>query len=234
MKVQIFLNIDESRRFVGMLASNRLGIAFQYSDEFIKTKLEISPLSIPLQKSIWRSQSMIFDGLPGFAADSLPDGWGNLLLHRQLTRIGERLDAVDPLRRLCWVGRQGMGALEYEPEEKFRMDFHPDDIRLDTLANHAEEIPNDREAGQALDELASLNGSSGGARPKIVCLVSPDKRVLQPGSTHSFQGDVGEPWIIKTTTIGEADGKIDTSIRWRSRQKVKTQPSVTAGLECEE
>lgn len=140
---------------------------------------------------------MVFDGLPGFAADSLPDGWGNLLLHRQLTRIGERLDAVDPLRRLCWVGRQGMGALEYEPEEKFRMDFHPDEIRLDTLANHAEEILNDREAGQALDELASLNGSSGGARPKIVCLVSSDKRVLQPGSTHSSQGDVGEPWIIK-------------------------------------
>ena len=197
MKVQIFLNIDESRRFVGMLASNRLGIAFQYSDEFIKTKLEISPLSIPLQKGIWRSQSMVFDGLPGFAADSLPDGWGNLLLHRQLTRIGERLDAVDPLRRLCWVGRQGMGALEYEPEEKFRMDFHPDDIRLDTLANHAEEILNDREAGQALDELASLNGSSGGARPKIVCLVSPDKRVLRPGSTYFCQGDVGEPWLIK-------------------------------------
>ena len=87
-----------------------------------------------------------------------------------------------------------MGALEYQPEEKFQEEFCSSDIRLDTLAENADAILADRESGVALDALASLNGSSGGARPKIVCLVSADRRTLKPGNVAN---NGAEPWLIK-------------------------------------
>lgn len=194
MKTEVILNLEGRRYFVGVLASDQNDIFFQYAENFLNTQLEISPISVPLQRRIWVFNTSSFGGLPGFASDSLPDGWGNLLLHRQLVRRGERLAEIDPLRRLCWVGCQGMGALEYQPEEKFQEEFCPTDIRLDTLAENAEAILSDRESGVALDVLASLNGSSGGARPKIVCLVSDDRRTLKPGNVEN---NGAEPWLIK-------------------------------------
>lgn len=194
MKTEVILNIEGRRYFVGVLASDQNDIFFQYAENFLNTQLEISPISVPLQRRIWVFNTSSFGGLPGFASDSLPDGWGNLLLHRQLTRRGERLAEIDSLRRLCWVGCQGMGALEYQPEEKFQEEFCLSDIRLDTLAENAEAILPDRESGIALDALASLNGSSGGARPKIVCLVSDDRRILIPGNIAIGSA---EPWLIK-------------------------------------
>lgn len=194
MKTEVILNTEGRRYFVGVLASDQNDIFFQYAENFLNTQLEISPISVPLQRRIWVFNTSSFGGLPGFASDSLPDGWGNLLLHRQLTRRGERLAEIDSLRRLCWVGCQGMGALEYQPEEKFQEEFCLSDIRLDTLAENAEAILADRESGIALDALASLNGSSGGARPKIVCLVSDDRRTLIPGNIAIGSA---EPWLIK-------------------------------------
>ena len=117
MKTEVFLNLEGRRYFVGVLSSDQNDTVFQYADDFLNTRLEISPISVPLQRRTWVFNRGSFGGLPGFASDSLPDGWGNLLLHRQLARKGERLSEIDPLRRLCWVGCQGMGALEYQPEE---------------------------------------------------------------------------------------------------------------------
>lgn len=194
MKTEVFLNLEGRRYFVGVLSSDQNDTVFQYADDFLNTRLEISPISVPLQRRTWVFNRGSFGGLPGFASDSLPDGWGNLLLHRQLVRKGERLSEFDPLRRLCWVGCQGMGALEYQPEEKFQEEFCSPDIRLDTLAENADAILADRESGVALDALASLNGSSGGARPKIVCLVSADRRTLKPGNVAN---NGAEPWLIK-------------------------------------
>ena len=194
MKTEVFLNLEGRRYFVGVLSSDQNDTVFQYADDFLNTRLEISPISVPLQRRTWVFNRGSFGGLPGFASDSLPDGWGNLLLHRQLARKGERLSEIDPLRRLCWVGCQGMGALEYQPEEKFQEEFCSSDIRLDTLAENADAILADRESGVALDALASLNGSSGGARSKIVCLVSADRRILKPGNVAN---NGAEPWLIK-------------------------------------
>ena len=160
MKTEVFLNLEGRRYFVGVLSSDQNDTVFQYADDFLNTRLEISPISVPLQRRTWVFNRGSVGGLPGFASDSLPDGWGNLLLHRQLVRKGERLSEIDPLRRLCWVGCQGMGALEYQPEEKFQEEFCSSDIRLDTLAENADAILADRESGVALDALASLNGSS--------------------------------------------------------------------------
>ena len=59
-------------------------IAFQYDEEWIKSGFSISPFSLPLTSKIYINQKQIFDGLYGVFQDSLPDGWGELLLRRML------------------------------------------------------------------------------------------------------------------------------------------------------
>lgn len=108
---------------MGLLSSDARKIAFEYADAFLQTSLQISPIAVPLGRGVRMMDREPFNGLPGFAADSLPDGWGNLLLSRQLKSKGRRLEEIDPLQRLCWVGSQGMGAMEYEPEEAFSCIF---------------------------------------------------------------------------------------------------------------
>ena len=82
MKTEVFLNLEGRRYFVGVLSSDQNDTVFQYADDFLNTRLEISPISVPLQRRTWVFNRGSFGGLPGFASDSLPDGWGNLLLHR--------------------------------------------------------------------------------------------------------------------------------------------------------
>lgn len=193
MKVSVFLNCEGERRKVGVL-DDEMGIRFQYTADFIKTPLPLSPLSLPIGNQVWQGDRRLNDGLPGIVADSLPDGWGNLLLDRQLQKKGRRLTEISPLERLCWVGRQGMGALEYEPETQLEA-FEPQSIHLDTLANDVDQVLAEVTDTGVLDRLCSLNGSSGGARPKIVCLVADD------GSGELRRGMMPEPgfspWLIK-------------------------------------
>lgn len=193
MNVHVFLNLQGQRHLVGLLKDDPLGLLFQYAPDFIKLNWSLSPVSIPLSTSTWKSTNDLFNGLPGFIAYSLPDGWGSLLLDRQLRKKGKRLHQISPLERLCWVGNQGMGALEYEPATE-REQFESDEIHLDTLAQDVDAILKENESAEALDMICGLNGSSGGARPKIVCLVSKDKKQLQRGvlTTDSF-----DPWMIK-------------------------------------
>ena len=62
------------------------------------------------------SPDAIFDGLFGVFNDSLPDGWGRLLLDRTVESHGIRRGQLNPLDRLAFVGEHGMGALSYEPD----------------------------------------------------------------------------------------------------------------------
>jgi serine/threonine-protein kinase HipA len=58
-----------------------------------------------------------FRGLPGLLADSLPDRFGNSLIHAWLARQGRSPNSFDAVERLCYTGRRGMGALEFVPAQ---------------------------------------------------------------------------------------------------------------------
>lgn len=194
MQVTVTLNIEDFHYVLGKLEDDADGIAFQYEKCFLVSGLQVSPFAMPLSPTVKRLSYNPFRGLPGFIADSLPDGWGNLLLDRQLQKQGRRLALVSPLERLCWVGANGMGALEYEPATDEIEGFDPDVIHLDSLAKDIDSILIEQNSGEALATLKSLNGSSGGARPKIICLVSSDFKKLSRGSL--VNGSM-TPWMIK-------------------------------------
>src|SRR5258708_3402770 len=122
---------------------------------------------------------MIFDGLYGLFNDSLPDGWGRLLLDRTVEKHGVRRGRLSALDRLAYVGRNGMGALSYEPD---RSQYSGDDtpLALDRLAEESA-IMLAGESEEVFEELLRLNGSSAGARPKIVAQVSKDRKKIVHG-----------------------------------------------------
>ena len=145
-------------------------IAFQYDDWWIKNGFSISPFSLPLSNNVFIPPEKCrdrFNGLFGVFADSLPDSWGQLLLDRHLASTGINKGELSALDRLAYVGRSGMGALEYYPSKE--TDFRIDTIGLDydQIAKECENVLSSKVSDQ-LDTLYLLGGSSGGTRPKIL------------------------------------------------------------------
>lgn len=192
MRLNVFLNAYGKRRYIGILNEREHRILFEYSPEFLATTIEISPFMLPLKSGIFEDRKQTFDGLFGVFNDSLPDGWGCLLLDRQLQKKGLSFNSVTPLHRLAMVGLNGMGALEYEPEETVENEFNGN-VELDSLSYEANKVLEGK-SSEVIDTLLSLNGSSAGARPKIVALVSDDKQTLIYGNSlkKGFSS-----WIIK-------------------------------------
>ncbi|KQN33762.1 phosphatidylinositol kinase [Sphingomonas sp. Leaf407] len=126
--------------------------------------LRVSPLYYPPEPGLHGARAAGFDGLHGFLADSLPEGWGALLMRRRLHRMGIDFGSLSPLDRLALVGDHGRGALTFAPATT----PSPDDyaIDLDVLAAESRAILQGRGEGLS-DLLADLGGASGGARPKV-------------------------------------------------------------------
>ena len=192
MKLNVFLNMYGARREVGLLVQEKQRIFFEYAPDFQKSNIELSPFKLPLKAGVFEEKSRIFDGLFGLFNDSLPDGWGCLLLDRKLRKLGKSYAEITPLDRLSLIGGNPMGALEYEPADR-EADLYGE-IELDSLAGEVDRIL-DGEESSVLDELLNLNGSSGGARPKIVAYVSPDQKHIIHGG-RNIPTDYTS-WIIK-------------------------------------
>lgn len=181
------------RRKVGRLALRQRQILFEYDPAFVASGIEISPFKLPLKAGVFTTPDMIFDGLYGVFNDSLPDGWGRLLLERTVAKHGVRRGQLNVLDRLAYVGRSGMGALSYEPD---RSRDAGDDVplALDRLAEESA-IMLAGETEDVFEELLRLNGSSAGARPKIVAQVSANKAKIVHG--HATLKPGFEHWMIK-------------------------------------
>ena len=183
MKVRVFFNHFGERIPAGILVQAPQGILFEYHTDFMERDIPLSPYFLPVRNGIFFDEKQTFDGLFGVFNDSLPDGWGLLLLDRALARQGRSLRQTSQLERLTLVGRCAMGALEYEPDAS---SIEEDTLlSLDTLAEESRRILGEQEYhGEYLDDLLRLNGSLAGARPKIMLSV-PDEQ------------DVSCPWIVK-------------------------------------
>jgi serine/threonine-protein kinase HipA len=178
---------------VGELIAEGRDIYFKYYAEYIKRGIEISPFKLKLSSEINKAEPIPFDGLFGVFADSLPDGWGRLLLDRALLSRGVNLDNITVLDRLAFVGSNGMGALIYKPEMEELGDENPS-LDLDELAQASIQVV----AGTAidvLDDLYKLGGSSGGARPKILVGYNSISNELTGGGKTIPENF--EHWLIK-------------------------------------
>lgn len=156
--------------------------SFQYTDDFIKSGLNISPLKMPLSNKVYQFKELVarddrssFWGLPGVFSDSLPETYGNRLMKKWLERQNKDFKDLNPIERLCYVGKRGMGALEFEPAEDF-INNSEYEVNVDEMLEIARQIL--KEANQTkypinknknlMDQLITIGTSAGGAKAKAV------------------------------------------------------------------
>ena len=192
-KVIVSVDFGGKELPVGELIKEGKGIYFKYFTDFIKTGLDLSPFHLPLNDSIYTAPSQPFEGLFGVFSDSLPDGWGRLLLDRTLTAKGILIQDITPLQRLSYVGLKGMGALLYRPEIETSAQ-EALQVELDAIAKEMSVVLKG-DSSLAIDELYEMGGSSGGARPKILVGYHPEIAQLIHGIEPLPEGY--EHWLIK-------------------------------------
>jgi serine/threonine-protein kinase HipA len=192
-KIIVSIQFSKNEIELGELISEGRAIYFKYYTDFINKGIEISPIKLKLNTIINKADAIPFDGLFGVFADSLPDGWGKLLLDRALTAKGIDISNMTMLDRLAFVGSKGMGALIYKPEidDGIHKQF---EFELDNIAKATHQIISGTSI-EILDELYILGGSSGGARPKILVGYNPKTQHIIGAEKDLPIGY--EHWIIK-------------------------------------
>ena len=150
---------------LSLTPDNRL-CAFEYSKEWLAEGFSISPLELPLKGGLFIAKPTPFAGNFGVFEDSLPDGYGRYLLHKELLKIGIDDMQLSALDRLSIVGNDGMGSLTYEPATNINK-VESKVLDLDILQTKALEVlreQQDTDAGLLLYN----SGNSGGCRPKAI------------------------------------------------------------------
>lgn len=164
-KIPVIEAYIENRR-VGRLALTPENLcAFEYDADWLADGYSISPFYLPLKSGLQIAKRDPFSGGFGVFDDSLPDGWGNLILNRYLTEQGINPYKLTLLNRLALIGNTGRGALEYRPDKSIMTD--EDFVDFDKLARASEVILGDQTGDVSVDDLYRYGGSSGGARPKV-------------------------------------------------------------------
>jgi serine/threonine-protein kinase HipA len=174
--VYVYFNGFENKHLMGRLLLKDRTIFFEYDANFLKLGIELSPFKLALKNGVISGDNRIFDGLFGIFNDSLPDGWGRLLLDRKLMNLGLNPGNLSPLDRLCFVGSHGMGALSYEPENvQTTSTMHQGLDEIDVEIQHFQTQADDK----YVDDLLALGGSSAGARPKILLKIDHEDWLIK-------------------------------------------------------
>ena len=177
---------------------------FEYDQMWRDAGVELAPTTMPVGD---RSPRFIFPTLPpatyyrlpSMIADSLPDDFGNALTTAYLAREGVLPENITPLDRLAYLGRRGIGALEFHPMRGPRT-RKSTAIELSELVVAARgalagEIATDAGTTEAIARLIAVGTSAGGARAKAVVALNPATGELRSGQVPTDPGF--EPWLLK-------------------------------------
>lgn len=175
---------------------------FQYDEKFLKSGIEVAPLMMPLSSQVFRFPELnvkTFHGLPGLLADSLPDKFGTKLIERYLMESGRNSADFSAIEKLCYIGKRGMGALEYVPATK--MDITDETIDIDSLVRLASDVLTERSSlhisnrEHMMEQMIKVGTSAGGARAKAIVAWNEETNDIRSGQIDAG-GGYGY-WIIK-------------------------------------
>lgn len=205
---------------VSWLPDQRYAV-FEYDPAFLRKGLDIAPLHMGLEDAR-RGDGLFafpglnfrtFLGLPGLLADSLPDKFGNNIIAAWLARQGRDPADFNPVERLCYTGRRGMGALEFALPVKRHMD-QPVPVEIATLVGSAQSVmeqrmgldvsfgPGDTQNAEAILDILRVGTSAGGARPKAVIAINGEGKVLS-GQAEVPEGF--EYWVLKFDGVSDLE-----------------------------
>lgn len=172
---------------------------FYFDRDFIGSGYDIAPLRASIHSvsvrnglPVYGEDGKLFGGLPSFIADSLPDHWGNKVFNEWAKTRGISARNLSVLDRLAYIGRRGMGALEFLPpaaedmEEPFKVEiaelYRLAQSALDEARNFRAEIQPDF----LIESLFKVGTSAGGRRPKAIINLNPE-------TGECYSGQVAAP-----------------------------------------
>ncbi|MCB0430979.1 MAG: type II toxin-antitoxin system HipA family toxin, partial [Flavobacteriales bacterium] len=190
---------------------------FEYDPGFLSLQLDPAPFTMPVAQARQRVFSFpdlrnkdTFKGLPGMLADVLPDKYGHAVINSWLASQGRPPDSLTPVELLCFIGKRGMGALEFEPARP-KTARQSSKLEIDSLIAVAEKILTGRnnftthldpDEQKALSDILKIGTSAGGARAKAVIAFNPKTLEVRSGQAQVPKGFTH--WILKF------DGVTDT------------------------
>ncbi|MGD8305428.1 MAG: type II toxin-antitoxin system HipA family toxin [Ignavibacteria bacterium] len=199
----------------------RASSTFQYSNEALTRKLEPSPILMPVQERIFETNRdhINFHNLPYLLSDSMPDDFGNIMMKEWLRQKNLSINDINPVDRLPYIGKRGMGALEYRPIKHNETSNYK--VNVSELLEVAKKVlENKKETSyddldkESLSDILRIGTSVGGARAKALIAIKTDRKNK---IEEIRSGDITQPegysyWILKIDganekTLGEGEGK---------------------------
>lgn len=183
--------------------------SFEFDTAFVKTGLDLSPIKMPLADlqrgsliySFPGLPKQTYHGLPGLLADSLPDKFGNEMIDAWLARQGRTPESMNPVERLCYIGKRAMGALEYEPAMQEQGD-NSVTLEIDELVKLAREaieikkgLNTNIDDKDGLLNIIKVGTSAGGARAKAVIAYNSKTKEVRSGQLEVPAGFTH--WLLK-------------------------------------
>jgi serine/threonine-protein kinase HipA len=183
--------------------------AFAYDPAWKRREIELAPLTMPLAD---RRDTFAFPalpkatyfGLPAMLADALPDDFGNALIDAWMAARGIEKSSVTVLDRLAYMGKRGMGALEFHPARGSHQESATP-MAMKSLVEEARQLVHgnfsvDNEAKAALANIIKVGTSAGGARAKAVIAWNPKTDEVRSGQFDAAPGF--EHWLLKFDGVG--------------------------------
>ena len=190
--------------------SNREVGVIEFYASFLKNDWDIAPLMMPLEDlqrgerifSFTNLKSKTFKGLPGLIADVLPDDYGNSIIDEWFAVKGKNVE-LTPLDRLCYIGKRGMGALEFEPVNADELLNTSSQIEMHELVDLAKQMLDKRTSfnanleqnKEALIDILRVGTSAGGAKPKAIIAYNEQTNEVRSGQVKAPDG-FGY-WLLK-------------------------------------
>ena len=172
---------------------------FEYNRDFLHGKIDAFPLVASIKSPtsrlpIWGDKdTKLYRKLPPFLADSLPDAWGSQVFECWCMENGIHNREITPLDILSFIGKRGMGALEFDPETSGAK--HTEALQLQALTDLAHRIFREREKVRILPDesltmqsLIAVGTSAGGRQPKAIVAVNEETGEIRSGQIAGQKG----------------------------------------------
>lgn len=174
-------------------------VCFYFDRDFLDSGYDIAPLRASIYSDfvrnglpVYAEDDRLFGGLPSFIADSLPDYWGNRVFNEWAKSRHVSVRKLSALDRLAYIGRRGMGALEFLPSAAKDMErpFKVEIADLYELARSALEqarnFKTEMRPDLLIESLFKVGTSAGGRRPKAIINLNPE-------TGECYSGQVAAP-----------------------------------------
>lgn len=172
----------------------KLGAVVSFHPDYASYGWDLDPIGPYNHSTYWVQQGLSdwcrekeYEGLPRFLSGALPDDWGNAVFSAWIDNKKIRHADITSVDKLAFIGKRGMGALEFFPVLYDGMT--PENaLMLEELYDLSLQIQKSREgisvdlgANPGLNDLMAVGMSAGGMHPKALIAIDWNSGEVKSG-----------------------------------------------------